>query len=105
MPCAVIENGTYPKQRKFVSDLENICRVVRENKVKSPAVIIVGRVCSLSDDFDWFDRLPLRGERVLVTQPANKKFRMGAGLREMGAGNNHVSMHRDELHKAHDTAF
>ena len=40
MPCAVIENGTYPKQRKFVSDLENICRVVRENKVKSPAVIM-----------------------------------------------------------------
>jgi uroporphyrinogen III methyltransferase/synthase len=85
MPCAVIENGTYPRQRKFVSDLENICSVVRENKVKSPAVIMVGRVCSLSDDFDWFDRLPLKGRRLLVTQPANKNSRMAAGLRDLGA--------------------
>lgn len=85
MPCAVIENGTYPRQRKFVSDLKNICSVVRENKVKSPAVIMVGKVCSLSDDFDWFDSLPLKGRRILVTQPANKSSRMGKGLRELGA--------------------
>lgn len=37
MPCAVIENGTYAKQRKFISDLAHIEDVVRQNGVKSPA--------------------------------------------------------------------
>ena len=72
MPCAVIENGTYTKQRKFISDLAHIEEAVRRNGVKSPAVIAVGRVCSLSDRFDWFDGRPLKGRRILVTQPKSK---------------------------------
>ena len=54
MPCAVIENGTYAGQRKFVSDLAHIEETVKKNQVKSPAVIAVGKVCALSDRFDWF---------------------------------------------------
>jgi len=85
MPCAVIENGTYPGQRKFISDLANIEATVRDNEVKSPAVIMVGKVCTLSDDFDWFGKLPLKGKRFIVTQPANKASRMGEGLKALGA--------------------
>lgn len=85
MPCAVIENGTYAKQRKFVSDLAHIEEVVRENQVKSPAVIAVGKVCSLSDRFDWFGNLPLKGKRILVTQPKSKASRLEGKLRALGA--------------------
>lgn len=85
MPCAVIENGTRPNQRKFVSELSKITQVVKENKVISPSVIMVGKVCSLSDSFDWYDNLPLKGRKVLVTQPANKNSRMGEGLSALGA--------------------
>lgn len=85
MPCAVIENGTYPKQRKFISDLKHIEETVRDNEVKSPAVIAVGRVCSLSGQFDWFSDRPLSGRRIIVTQPQSKASRLDARLRELGA--------------------
>ncbi len=85
MPCAVIENGTYAKQRKFISDLAHIEETVRENQVKSPAVIAVGRVCSLSDQFDWFSGRPLSGRRIIVTQPQSKASRLDAKLRALGA--------------------
>lgn len=85
MPCAVIENGTYAKQRKFISDLEHIEETVTENQVKSPAVIAVGKVCALSDQFDWFGDLPLKGKRIVVTQPQSKASRLERQLRELGA--------------------
>jgi len=85
MPCAVIENGTYTKQRKFISDLAHIEEAVRRNGVKSPAVIAVGRVCSLSDRFDWFDGRPLKGRRILVTQPKSKASKLEQKLRNLGA--------------------
>ncbi len=85
MPCAVIENGTYPKQRKFISDLAHIEETTAVNHVKSPAVIAVGKVCSLSDRFDWFSRKPLKGKRVLVTQPQSKASKLEQKLRNLGA--------------------
>ena len=84
-PCAVIENGTYPKQRKFISDLSHIEEVVRQNQVQSPAVIVVGKVCALSDRFDWFGKKPLKGKRILVTQPVSKASGLEGKLRALGA--------------------
>lgn len=85
MPCAVIENGTYPKQRKFISDLAHIEETVKENQVKSPSVIAVGKVCSLSDRFDWFGQKPLKGKRIIVTQPRSKASKLENKLRILGA--------------------
>lgn len=85
MPAAVVERGTMPGQRTFTAPLSKICDVVRENEVKSPAVILVGSVCSLSDDFGWFAKRPLLGKRVLVTQPAARSSKLAGGLRELGA--------------------
>lgn len=85
MPCAVIENGTLPHQRKFVSTIGKLSDTVAENKVHSPAVIVVGKVCSLSDRLDWFSSMPLFGRKILVTQPQGRASRMAGGLRSMGA--------------------
>lgn len=85
MPCAVVENGTRANQRKFVSTLENIQADVQSNKVISPAIIIVGRVCSLSDQFDWFSRLPLKGRKILVTRPKKSSQRLFLKLKALGA--------------------
>lgn len=86
MPCAVIENGTYTNQRKFISTLADIADVVKENKVKSPAIIVVGKVCSLSNKFDWFSTLPLKGVKVLVTRPKKGAGKLSQLLTELGAG-------------------
>lgn len=85
MDAAVIENGTMPNQRKFVSKLCDIPKVIAENQVKSPAIIIVGKVCSLSEKLDWFSKLPLYGCNVLVTGPKKTSERLAGKLRGLGA--------------------
>ena len=85
MDCAVIENGTRPNQRRFLSTLDRLERTVEENRVVSPALIVVGRVCSLADSFDWFDTLPLHGKKLLVTSRAGTASRLEEKLREQGA--------------------
>lgn len=85
MPAAVIENGTRPYQRKFIAPLSDLAGVVRENEVVSPALIVVGEVCTLSDRFDWFSALPLKGLRILVTAQAGGAGRLKARLDALGA--------------------
>jgi len=85
MDCAVIENGTRANQRKFVATVGSIERTVEENHVVSPALIVVGRVCRLSDEFDWFSSRPLFGRRILVTAPAASGSRLAEKLRARGA--------------------
>ena len=85
MPAAVVERGTLPSQRKVVSTLEKLPEAARNARIKSPAIIVVGRVCGLSDRFDWFDRLPLKGKRVVITRPADRIGSLAGQLRELGA--------------------
>ena len=85
MPAAVVEKGTLPQQRTFTAALCDLAQTVKDNNVKSPAVILVGKVCSLSDKFDWFGQKPVLGKRVLVTQPVARSSRLAAGLRDLGA--------------------
>ena len=84
-PCAIVENGTRPEQRKLITTVGDAAAcVVREN-VQSPAIFIVGRVCELSERMDWFDRLPLKGARVLVARPREDSHRLAERLRTVGA--------------------
>ena len=85
MPAAVIENGTRPEQRKFVTVLAQLGDTVTENRVISPALIVVGKVCSLSDRFDWFSRLPLHGRKILSASPLGSAGKLKAGLDALGA--------------------
>lgn len=85
MPAAVIENGARGTQRKVVSVLSNLAANVRAAGLQSPALIIVGRVCSLSDALDWFTPLPLHGKTVVVTRPRDRAGTLADKLRALGA--------------------
>lgn len=85
MPAAVIEKGTTAAQRPILSTLEHLPEAARQAQVKSPAIILVGKVCALSTQFDWFDRLPLKGRRVIVTRPKDRAGSLSKRLRELGA--------------------
>ena len=85
MPAAVVERGTLPDQRKVVSTLEKLPEKAQDAGIKSPAIIVVGKVCGLSDRFDWFDRLPLKGKHVVVTRPADRIGTLAGQLRGLGA--------------------
>lgn len=85
MPAAIIERGTTPEQRKFVSTLSELPAVAQKNDVQSPAVIMVGKVCALSNKFDWYMKKPLFRCTVVVTRPEKSGGELGGKLRELGA--------------------
>ena len=85
MPCALVENGTLPQQRSFSATLDTVAQVARDQEVRSPAVFLVGRVASLARQFHWFDRLPLKGKRLLVTRPREESSALALRLQELGA--------------------
>ncbi len=53
-PVAVVENGTRDNQRQVLGVLDNIIQKTKNNEIKSPAVIIVGDVCSVMTKYNWF---------------------------------------------------
>lgn len=46
-PVAIIQNGTRPNQRLAIGTVETICQIVREKKLSSPAIIVIGKVVDL----------------------------------------------------------
>ena len=85
MPAAVVEKGTTPSQRVTLSTLGSLPEAAKENHVTSPAIIIVGEVCEYTQQFDWFDQLPLKGKRVVVTRPKERAGTLSQRLRSLGA--------------------
>ena len=85
MPVCILEKGTTSKQRNIQGILNNICEKCIEEEAKTPAIIIVGKVCELSEKFSWRKNLPLSNTRVLVTRPKDKNSSFCSMLRENGA--------------------
>lgn len=84
-PAAVLEKGTTARQRRIsgtVATLEEECRI---HRVQTPAIIVVGPVCALAEDFGWYERQPLAGVRVLLTRPRELSSRLATLLRRDGA--------------------
>lgn len=84
-PSAVVERGTTPTQRRVSAPLGELPQRTAEAEIGSPAVIIVGGVCTLADRLDWFGALPLKGRRVVVTRPKERAGTLAARLRDLGA--------------------
>ncbi len=84
-PAAVLEKGTTAHQRKVVSTLEKIEADTRKVNIESPAIIVVGEVCSLAEKFAWAGQRPLGGVRVLVTRPAESASLLTEKLSALGA--------------------
>ena len=53
MPAAIVENITLEHQRKTLGTLGTLYELSRNKRVASPAVVIIGHVCALSDKLDW----------------------------------------------------
>ena len=85
MPAAVVEKGTRPEQRPILATLSTLPQKAKDEKVESPAIIIVGKVCTLCPDFDWFDRLPLKNRQIIVTRPKERAGTLSKRLRALGA--------------------
>jgi uroporphyrinogen III methyltransferase/synthase len=83
-PAALIENGTRPNQRKLVSSLAEISGLGHAQGFAPPSILLVGSVCSLHKELDWFSMLPLHKVRIIVTRPEARSA-LSSRLRELGA--------------------
>jgi len=84
-PAAVVEWGTYPKQRTVVGTLADIVRRCEDQKIQPPAVTIVGEVVSLHERIAWFENRPLFGRRIVVTRARAQAGDLVKRLGELGA--------------------
>lgn len=84
-PAAVVERGATPQQRRIDGTVATIAARAAAALVTSPAILVVGEVCALAPTLDWYDRLPLRGRRVLVTRPRDRAGELCARLAALGA--------------------
>lgn len=58
---------------------------MKRQGIETPAIIVVGKVCTLAEKFGWYEELPLAGWKVLVTRPKELISRTADKLREKGA--------------------
>lgn len=84
-PAAVLERGTTARQRRVVSTLKCLPGEAAKADIGTPGIIIVGRVCALSERFHWAEDRPLGGARVFLTRPADKASRLAGKLMLLGA--------------------
>lgn len=85
MPAAILQEGTTARQRKVVATVATLAAEANKAQIKAPAVIVVGEVCSLSDTFGWYEKLPLMGMRILLTRPKELISSTAERLRGKGA--------------------
>jgi len=58
-PFALIENGSRPEQRVVLGTLADLPERAEQERVRSPALLILGEVAALAESLHWFGAAPL----------------------------------------------
>ncbi|HVA81765.1 MAG TPA: uroporphyrinogen-III C-methyltransferase, partial [Candidatus Binataceae bacterium] len=84
-PAAYVAAATTPEQRVISGTLADLAKRVASEHRSGPALVIVGDVVALRERIQWFERMPLRGRRVLVARARPGRSKIGSQLRALGA--------------------
>jgi len=84
-PVAVVRWASTQEQRTVTGTLADIAEVVQRNKIKPPALVVIGEVVKLRETISWFERRPLFSKRVLVTRTREQASDLVARLEMLGA--------------------
>lgn len=84
-PAAVLEKGTLATQHRVVSTITGLPGAAKKSKIGTPAILLVGKVCALSEAFHWAEDRPLGGKQILITRPRQNSSRLAEKLRSLGA--------------------
>ncbi len=84
-PAMAVRWGTRPDQEVIAGTLATLPGLIHEHGLKPPATIIVGDVVELREKLSWFEKLPLFGQRIVVTRARDQADSLSAPLRQLGA--------------------
>lgn len=83
-PAAVIEKGATTRQRVVRGALSEIASKAEAESIAPPALLIIGEVTELNERIKWFDKLPLFGQKIIVTRPADQAKSMIEHIMSLG---------------------
>jgi uroporphyrinogen III methyltransferase / synthase len=84
-PVAVVRRCSWPDQESHFTTLGKLAEVVSQQKLRPPAIIIVGEVARERSTANWFTTRPLFGRTILVTRPEHQSQDLSERLRGLGA--------------------
>ncbi len=84
-PVALVRWGTTARQQTVTGTLATIVERVKEAKLTSPAIIIIGHVVSLRNELAWFDKRPLFGKKIVITRARAQASSLVSTLSKLGA--------------------
>ena len=84
-PVALVRWGTTARQESLEGTLATVADLAEKRGFAAPAVTIVGEVVKLRQELNWFEALPLFGQRVVVTRPRRQASALTKRLAQLGA--------------------
>lgn len=84
-PAMAVRWGTRPDQEVVTGTLDTLPGLIHEHALKPPATIIVGDVVQLRDKLSWYEKLPLFGQRIVITRAREQASALGDLLHGLGA--------------------
>jgi uroporphyrinogen III methyltransferase/synthase len=84
-PVALVRWGTTARQESVAGTLATIADEVEKKGFKAPAIIVIGGVVKLRAGLNWFEKLPLFGQRVVVTRTRPQASALTGRLMRLGA--------------------
>lgn len=84
-PIAIVRRCSLPDQQTVFTTLGELAKQIHAEKLRPPAVVIVGDVVRAREVPTWFTSRLLFGRTVLVTRPQHQTESMVGQLRALGA--------------------
>lgn len=84
-PVAIVRRISWPDQQSTLTTLSELPRVLAQQHVRPPVIVIVGEVAAAQRWRQWFTARPLFGKRIVVTRPAHQADELADLLAEAGA--------------------
>lgn len=85
MPAAAIQWAATGRQRQVAATVATLADAVQQAGLGAPAVVIIGTVVQEAQKLDWYGRLPLAGQRIVVTRTREQAGALSASLESLGA--------------------
>lgn len=84
-PVAIVQWGTWGKQKSHVGTLGTIEKLAASEHITPPALTIIGDVVKFREKLNWFEQRPLFGRRVVVTRSRAQAAELATRFTELGA--------------------